>query len=69
MGGHLLLLYGITDKKVLVMDPAAETPGTAQRIYDRVQFTAAWLKRRGAAYFFSIPDGHSEGLESRQRSN
>ncbi|MEC7554432.1 MAG: C39 family peptidase [Pseudomonadota bacterium] len=67
--GHLLLLYGITDKKVLVMDPAAATPGTAQRIYDRVQFTAAWLKRRGAAYFFSIPDGHSEGLESRQRSN
>ena len=49
--GHLVLLYGFTGNSVLVLDPAAENPAEVPRIYDRAQFTTAWLRQRGAAYF------------------
>ena len=52
-GGHLLLVYGLSDDKVLVMDPAAADTLSVARAYDREQFSTAWLKRRGAAYFFA----------------
>ena len=67
--GHLVLLYGFTGNSVLVLDPAAENPAEVPRIYDRAQFTAAWLRQRGAAYFFSIEDRSFSVLESQQRSN
>jgi len=51
--GHLVLVYGVSDSEVYVLDPAAaDTMGVA-RCYDRQQFSTAWLRRRGAAYFFS----------------
>ncbi|HBK11259.1 MAG TPA: hypothetical protein DDZ32_00355 [Gammaproteobacteria bacterium] len=51
--GHLVLVYGVSNSEVYVLDPAAaDTMGVA-RCYDRQQFSAAWLRRRGAAYFFS----------------
>lgn len=56
--GHLLLVYGINEESVLVMDPAAvDTTGVA-RVYDRQQFSAAWLRHRGAAYYFGQPTTH-----------
>ena len=67
--GHLVLLYGFTGNSVLVLDPAAENPAEVPRIYDRAQFTTAWLRQRGAAYFFSIEDRSFSVLESQQRSN
>ena len=51
--GHLVLVYGLSDSEVYVMDPAAADTVDVARCYDREQFSAAWLRRRGAAYFFS----------------
>ncbi|MAD07223.1 MAG: hypothetical protein CMP86_07420 [Gammaproteobacteria bacterium] len=51
--GHLVLVYGVSDGEVYVLDPAATDTADVARCYDREQFSAAWLRRRGAAYFFS----------------
>ena len=50
--GHLLLVYGINKDSVFAMDPAAADTNSVAHIYDREQFAAAWLRHRGAAYFF-----------------
>ncbi|HCY03838.1 MAG TPA: hypothetical protein DHU16_00180 [Gammaproteobacteria bacterium] len=56
--GHLLLVYGINEESVLVMDPAAVDTTSVARVYDRQQFSAAWLRHRGAAYYFGQPTTH-----------
>ncbi len=49
--GHLLVIRGWKDGKVLVADPAAETAAGVLREYDAQPFAQAWLKnRQGAAY-------------------
>ena len=48
--GHLVLLYGVDDNEVLVMDPAAEDHPEVERRYALEEFINAWLSRRGAAY-------------------
>lgn len=51
--GHLVTLYGISDSKALVMDPAAPDHESVARGYDLRQFANAWLRDRGATYIFS----------------
>lgn len=48
--GHLVLLYGVDDNEVLVMDPAAADHAEVERRYALEEFINAWLSRRGAAY-------------------
>ena len=49
--GHLLLIRGWRDGKVLVADPAANTVGEVLRAYDAEPFAQVWLKnKQGAAY-------------------
>lgn len=51
-GGHLVLLRGIEDGKVVVNDPAAP-PECVELRYDIAQFARAWLCHRGTAYVFA----------------
>ena len=49
--GHLLVIRGWKDGKVLVADPAASDEKTVLRAYPAREFANAWLNRkRGAAY-------------------
>ncbi|PIU17688.1 MAG: hypothetical protein COT18_12715 [Elusimicrobia bacterium CG08_land_8_20_14_0_20_59_10] len=50
--GHLLVIKGFDGRgNVIVNDPAAPGPGTVERVYDRAQFAAAWLKNKyGTCY-------------------
>ena len=49
--GHLLLIRGWKEGKVLVADPAAQTAKEVLRAYEAKPFANAWLKnKRGAAY-------------------
>jgi hypothetical protein len=52
-GGHLVVVYGVQDGRILVHDPAAEDPETVPRSYDATQFTRAWLAHRGASYIIA----------------
>ena len=53
--GHLLLITGFDAKgNVITQDPAAPEEKTVERIYDRAQFSAAWLKNKyGTAYILA----------------
>ena len=51
--GHLVVLYGIEGRQVLVMDPAAAEHADVPIQYDIEEFSKAWLHQRGAAYIFS----------------
>ena len=51
--GHLVLLYGIDGEDVLVKDPAAQNSSQVTLRYPADAFATAWLRRRGAAYFFA----------------
>lgn len=50
--GHLLVIAGFDAKgNVITNDPAAPDKKTVERVYDRAQFEAAWLKNKyGTAY-------------------
>ena len=49
--GHLLLIRGWKDGKILVADPAAETTAEVLRAYDAEAFARAWLQnKQGASY-------------------
>ncbi len=49
--GHLVLIRGYKDGKILAADPAAPTAATVLREYDAKAFARAWLKnKQGAAY-------------------
>ncbi len=54
-GGHLVSVYGIDGDRVLVCDPAAPDDASVPREYDLAAFTAAWMRRRGAAYLLAPP--------------
>ena len=49
-GGHLVVVYGIADGRVLVNDPAAPDHGSVRRTYPLAEFSEAWFRHRGAAY-------------------
>lgn len=49
--GHLVLVRGYQDGKILVADPAGETADKVLRAYEAKAFARAWLKnKKGAAY-------------------
>lgn len=49
--GHLVLIRGYKDGKILVADPAAPTAAAVLREYDAKAFARAWLcNKQGAAY-------------------
>lgn len=49
--GHLVLIRGYKDGKILAADPAAPTKETVLREYDAAAFARAWLlHKQGAAY-------------------
>ena len=52
--GHLVTLIGIEDEQILVMDPAAPEKSSIAREYDRKEFEDAWLRNRGAGYYFCV---------------
>jgi hypothetical protein len=53
--GHLVVVRGIDTGHVVVNDPAADDDASVPRRYDRAQFTAAWLNRRGVGYVLLSP--------------
>ena len=53
--GHLVIVRGIQNNRVLVNDPAADTVTDVPRCYDIDEFHAAWLSGRGVFYLFASP--------------
>ena len=53
--GHLLVITGFDAKgNVITNDPAAPDEKTVERVYDRAQFSAAWLKNKfGTCYILA----------------
>ena len=50
--GHLVCVYGLENDKVLALDPAAADSENVERQYDLKEFSKAWLRERGAIYYF-----------------
>jgi hypothetical protein len=57
--GHLVVVRGLGAHRVAVNDPAADADEAVERHYDRHQFAAAWLARRGVAYVLLPPEAAS----------
>ncbi len=53
--GHLVIVRGIQNHRVLVNDPAAPSVTDVPRSYDLEEFQDAWLGGRGVFYAFSPP--------------
>ena len=53
--GHLVIVRGIQNNRVLVNDPAAPTVTDVPRRYDLEEFQNAWLGGRGVFYAFAAP--------------
>lgn len=53
--GHLVIVRGIQNNRVLVNDPAAPTVTDVPRHYDLEEFQSAWLGGRGVFYAFAAP--------------
>ena len=54
--GHLVLIRGYKEGKILVADPAAPTQATVLREYDAKAFARAWLcNKQGASYVVRHP--------------
>lgn len=53
--GHLVIVRGIQNNRVLVNDPAAPTVTDVPRRYDLEEFQQAWLGGRGVFYAFAAP--------------
>ncbi|MCZ6617059.1 MAG: C39 family peptidase [Gammaproteobacteria bacterium] len=48
--GHLVVVYGMNEERIHVLDPAAPTVAEVARDYPASAFSSAWLRHRGAAY-------------------
>ena len=48
--GHLLVVRGYENDRVLVNDPAADCDGQVARTYDISEFCAVWLERSAVGY-------------------
>ncbi|ACC97700.1 hypothetical protein Emin_0134 [Elusimicrobium minutum Pei191] len=57
--GHLVLIKGFTKQgDFIVNDPGAETDAQVEKIYDKTEFAAAWLKnKKGLCYKISKQKG------------
>ena len=54
--GHMVIVLGIQDGRVVVYDSAARDTIHVPRHYDIAEFMRAWLATRGVYYLFAIPD-------------
>ena len=54
-GGHLVIVRGIQNNRVVVNDPAANDAVDVPRRYDADEFRDAWLAARGVCYLFAVP--------------
>lgn len=71
--GHLLVIRGFTPSgNVLVNDPAARDDAGVPRIYERGEFSRAWLRNRGAsggiAYLVHPPGWETPGASVSRRN-
>lgn len=48
--GHLMVVCGFDDRRVIVNDPIAATSDDVRRSYDLAEFGRIWLRERGAGY-------------------
>ncbi len=48
--GHLVVVHGMDEENIHVLDPAAPTLEEVARTYPASAFSSAWLQHRGAAY-------------------
>ena len=48
--GHLVVVHGMDEENIHVLDPAAPTVDEVARTYPASAFSSAWLQHRGAAY-------------------
>ena len=53
--GHLVIVRGIQNNRVVVNDPAANDAVDVPRLYDAEEFRQAWLATRGVCYLFAVP--------------
>ena len=53
--GHLVIVRGIQNNRVVVNDPAANDAAGVPRHYDAGEFLRAWLAARGVCYLFAVP--------------
>ena len=53
--GHLVIVRGIQNNRVVVNDPAANDAAGVPRHYDAAEFLRAWLAARGVCYLFAVP--------------
>lgn len=53
--GHLVIVRGIQNNRVVVNDPAADDAVDVPRLYDADEFRQAWLAARGVCYLFAVP--------------
>ena len=53
--GHLVIVRGIQNNRVVVNDPAANDATGVPRHYDAKEFLRAWLAARGVCYLFAVP--------------
>ena len=53
--GHLLIVRGYENDRVLVNDPAADCDGQVARTYDLSEFCAVWLERSAVGYVLFTP--------------
>ncbi|MGI9326598.1 MAG: C39 family peptidase, partial [Pseudomonadales bacterium] len=49
-GGHLVVVFGVDERWVLVNDPAALDRSAVTLRYPRAAFEKAWFEHRGAGY-------------------
>lgn len=63
--GHLVIVRGIQNNRVMVNDPAANDAVDVPRRYDADEFREAWLAARGVCYVFAVPEpGSARGKPS-----
>ena len=53
--GHLVIVRGMQNNRVVVNDPAANDAVDVPRRYDADEFRDAWLAARGVCYVFAVP--------------
>ena len=61
--GHLVIVRGIQNNRVVVNDPAATEAADVPRHYDADEFREAWLAARGVCYVFAV-SGSARGRPS-----
>ena len=57
--GHMVIVRGIQNKRVVVHDPVAQDVVSVPRHYDADEFRKAWLGAMGFFYLFAVPTSYT----------